>query len=164
MKAKVGELGENMAIQRFTRFALDGDGVVGSYIHLAGKVGVLIEVKAPSADAAGNDDFGTLVKDLCLHIAAAHPSAITRDEVPADKVEAEKEIFREQMKDKPENVIEKIISGKLDKFYSTVALLEQGFVKDPDQTIKQLLEAKGKDLGGDITVTRFERFAVGEEG
>ena len=86
------------------------------------------------------------------------------DEVPADQVEAEKEIYREQMKDKPENVIEKIIGGKLDKFYSTVALLEQGFVKDPDQTVKQLIEAKGKELGGDITVSRFERFAIGEEG
>ncbi|MEM9478521.1 MAG: translation elongation factor Ts [Verrucomicrobiota bacterium] len=163
VKAKVGELGENLVVQRFSRFALDGDGSVGSYIHLAGKVGVLIEVKSASADAAGNDDFKTLVKDLCLHIAAAHPSAITREEVPSDQVEAEKDIYREQMKDKPENVIEKIITGKIDKFYSQIALLEQGFVKDPDQTIKQLIESKGKDLGGDLTISRFERYAVGEE-
>ena len=165
VKAKIGELGENMALSRAERFTVEGEGVIATYIHPPGKVGVLLEVGTGSADSATNESFRELVKDIALHIAAAQPLCVTRDEVSADKVEAEKEIFREQVKGKPENIIDKIVEGKLDKFYSGVALLEQGFIKDPDQTIKDLLAAKGKEIGDEgLTVRRFARFAVGEEG
>ena len=165
VKAKIGELGENMALSKVERYTVEGEGVVASYIHPPGKVGVLLEVSAGKAESAANESFREVVKDIALHIAAAQPICVSRDEVPADKVESEKEIFREQVKGKPENIIDKIVDGKLDKYYSTVALLEQGFIKDPDQTIQDLLAAKGKEIGDeDLTVRRFARFAVGEEG
>ncbi len=166
VKAKIGELGENMAVPRCTRYALGeegGDaGVVASYIHLQGKVGVLTEVNCASDGVAQDDSFRELVKDITLHIAAAQPICITREEVPSDLVEKEKEIFREQMKDKPAEIIDKIVGGKIDKYYSTVCLLEQGFIKDPDQTVGDLLAAKSKDLGEELVVRRFVRYAVGE--
>jgi elongation factor Ts len=163
VKAKVGEMGENMALRRFARYTVSGEGVIASYIHLQGKVGVLLEVNCGKAATAGNDTFREVVKDLTLHIAAAQPSCIGRDEVPSDKVESERDIFKDQVKGKPENIIDRIVEGKLDKFYSTICLLEQGFIKDPDQTIGDLLKAKGGELGDEITVSRFTRYAVGEE-
>ena len=163
IKSQVGALGENMALSRFARFDLTGDGVVGQYIHMQGKVGVLIEVNAANADIAATDGFRDLVKDITLHVAAASPICITRDEVPDATIEKEKDIYRDQVKGKPENIIEKILGGKLDKFFSTVCLLEQGFIKDPDQSIGDLLKAKSEELGGEITIAQFVRFAIGEE-
>lgn len=163
IKAKVGELGENMGLTRFAKYELDGDGVVASYIHMQGRVGVLTEVTCGKADTTKNDQFREFVKDLTLHIAAAQPLCITRDEVPAAKVEAEKDIFREQMKDKPADIIEKIIDGKMGKFYSTHCLLEQGFIKDTDKAIKDLVAEVEKETGDKIEISRFERYAVGEE-
>ncbi|MCB1234648.1 MAG: elongation factor Ts [Verrucomicrobiae bacterium] len=163
VKAKVGQLGENLVFQRYTHYAVEGNGVIASYIHMQGKVGVLIEVNCGKAETAANETFRELVKDITLHIAAAHPVCVARDEVPAEKVEAEKDIYRAQMAGKPDNIIEKILAGKLDKFYSTIALLEQGFVKDPDQTIGALLEAKGKEIGDTLSVRRFTRYALGED-
>lgn len=165
VKSKVGQLGENLVLRRFVRYELaEGvHGVVGSYIHLAGKVGVLIEVTAEKAEIVAAEQFLTLVKDLTLHIAAAAPAKLHRDEVDATVVAKEREIYADQMKGKPENVVEKIIEGKLDKFYANYCLLEQGFVKDPDQSITSLLESTGKQLGGEVKVARFTRFAVGEE-
>jgi elongation factor Ts len=162
VKAKVGELGENLVFQRYKRFDLDGDGKIASYIHLRGKVGVLLEVHCGKAATAGEDAFAEVVKDLTLHIAASQPVCVSRDEVPEDLVEKEREIYRDQVKNKPDNIIEKIVEGKLGKFYTTVALLEQGFVKDPDQSIADLLAAKGKELGDELTVARFVRYAIGE--
>lgn len=162
IKSKIAEMGENMVVPRFAHYSVDGEGVVASYIHMQGKVGVLIEAGCGSAGVAGNDAFRSLVKDITLHIAASSPVCITRDEVPSELVEKEKEIFREQMKDKPANVIDKILEGKVDKYYSGVCLLEQAFVKDPDKTIGELLKAKAKELGEEITVRRFTRYAVGE--
>ena len=163
IKEQVGALGENMALSRFARFDLDGNGVVGQYIHMQGKVGVLIEVKASSPELASNEAFRDLVKDITLHIAAASPICITREEVPQATIDKEREIYADQVKGKPENIIEKILGGKLDKFFSTVCLLEQGFIKDTDQSIADLLKAKGTELGGDITISRFVRYAIGEE-
>lgn len=163
IKAKVGQLGENMALSRFAKYELDGEGVVASYIHMQGRVGVLTEVTCGKADTTKNDTFREFVKDLTLHIAAAQPLCINRDEVPADKVESEKDIFREQMKGKPADIIEKIIDGKMGKFYSTHCLLEQGFIKDTDKSIKDLLAEVEKETGDKIEITRFERYAVGEE-
>ncbi len=163
VKAKVGALGENMTLSRFARYTVDGEGVVASYIHPPGKVGVLLEAGCGKAESTSNESFRQLVKDIALHIAAAQPICVSRDEVPADKVETEREISRDKAKGKPENIIEKIVEGQLDKFFSTMALLEQGFIKDPDQTIKDLLAAKGKEIGDELTIRRFSRFAIGED-
>ncbi len=137
------------------------EGVIASYIH-HDKAGVLIEVNCETDFVAKTDSFRDFVKDVTLHIAAAQPTCVTRDEVPAEVVEKEKEIYAEQMKDKPANVIEKILEGKLDKFYSTICLLEQGFIKDPDQTVGDLLKSKIAELGENIVIRRFTRFALGD--
>lgn len=166
LKAKISELGENMVIPRFTRYALGEQGgtagVVASYIHMQGKVGVLIEVNCASDAVAQNEEFRGMVKDITLHIAAAQPICISRDEVPAGKLATEREIYLDQVKGKPENIIEKIVEGKVDKFLAGVCLLEQGFIKDTDQSIAQLIEAKSKALGEAIVVRRFVRYSVGE--
>ena len=164
VKAKVIELGENLQFRRMTRFVVEGSGVVASYIHLGGKVGVLVEVNCAKDETAASDAFRELVKDLTLHIAAASPAGIGRDEISDDLVEAEKDLFRKQMADsgKPPEILDKIIEGKLGKFYSTICLLEQGFIKDPDNTISDLLASKGKELDDEISIRRFTRCGVGE--
>ena len=164
IKTKVLELGENLQFRRFERLNVSGEGAVASYIHLGGKVGVLIAVNAEKAESASNDAFRDLVKDLTLHIAASAPAGLGREDIPADLVEAEKDIFRKQMEgqNKPADILEKIISGKLGKFYSEHCLLEQGFVKDPDTTIQGLLEAQGKEVGDTLAIDRFVRFQLGE--
>jgi elongation factor Ts len=139
------------------------EGVIASYIHLHGKVGVLVEVNCETDFVAKNEIFREFVKDLTLHIAAAHPIYVVRDEVPEATIEREREIYREQVKGKPANVVEKIVDGKLEKFYGSVCLLDQAFIKDPDKTIKDLVAAKIAELGENIVIRRFARFAVGEE-
>jgi elongation factor Ts len=111
---------------------------------------------------ARNENFRAFVKDITLHIAAAHPLYVSRADVPGNLIEAEREIYKAQVKGKPENVAEKIVDGKLDKFYTTVCLLEQAFIKNPDQTIKELLNAKVAELGENIVIRRFTRYLVGE--
>lgn len=138
------------------------EGIVASYIHLQGKVGVLVEVNCETDFVAKNENFRSFVKDITLHIAAAHPLYVSRDDVPGKLIEAEREIYKAQVKGKPANVTEKIVDGKLDKFYSTVCLLEQGFIKNPDVTIKDLLSAKIAELGENIVIRRFTRYLVGE--
>jgi elongation factor Ts len=138
------------------------EGIVASYIHLQGKVGVLVEVNCETDFVAKNENFRGFVKDITLHIAAAHPLYVSREDVPGKLIEAEREIYKGQVKGKPENVTEKIVDGKLDKFYSTVCLLEQGFIKNPDVTIKDLLNGKIAELGENIVVRRFTRYLVGE--
>ena len=138
------------------------DGVIASYIH-HDKVGVLIEVNCETDFVAKTDVFRDFVKDVTLHIAAAQPTCVSRDQVPAELVEKEKEIFADQVKGKPENVVEKILEGKLDKYYSTICLLEQGFIKDPDQTVGDMLKSKIAELGENIVIRRFTRYALGEE-
>src|SRR5881628_582245 len=138
------------------------EGIVASYIHLQGKVGVLVEVNCETDFVAKNENFRAFVKDITLHIAAAHPLYVSREEVPAKTVESERAIYQAQVKDKPAAVTGKIVEGKLDKFYSTVCLLEQGFIKNPDQTIKELVSAKVAELGENIVIRRFTRYLVGE--
>ena len=138
------------------------EGIVASYIHLQGKVGVLVEVNCETDFVAKNENFREFVKDITLHIAAAHPLYVSRDEVPANLIESERAIYEAQVKGKPENVISKIVEGKLDKFYSTVCLVEQGFIKNPDQTVKELVAAKIAELGENIVIRRFTRYLVGE--
>jgi len=138
------------------------EGIVASYIHLQGKVGVLVEVNCETDFVAKNEKFREFVKDITLHIAAAHPLYVNREEVPAKLIESEKAIYAGQVKGKPENVVEKIVGGKLDKFYSTVCLMEQGFIKNPDQTVKELVATKIAELGENIVIRRFTRYLVGE--
>jgi elongation factor Ts len=138
------------------------EGVVASYIHLQGKVGVLVEVNCETDFVARNENFREFVKDITLHIAAAHPLYVSRADVPGNLIEAEREIYKAQAKGKPENVMEKMIEGKLDKFFSTVCLLEQGFIKNPDESIGDLVKAKIAELGENLVIRRFVRYLVGE--
>src|SRR6266404_8991474 len=152
-----GIAGASKKASRATR-----EGIVASYIHLQGKVGVLVEVDCETDFVAKNEIFRAFVKDITLHIAAAHPLYVSREDVPGKLIEAEREIYKAQVKGKPAGVVDKIVDGKLDKFYSTVCLLEQGFIKNPDQTIKDLLSAKISELGENIVIRRFTRYLVGE--
>ena len=163
IKAKVGQLGENMGLSRFAKYELPAAGALGTYIHMAGRVGVLVELSFGKEASASAPAVLDLVKDLGMHIAAAHPICVRRDQVPADKVEAEKDIFRDQMKDKPADKIERIIEGKLGKFYSINCLLDQPFIKDGDKTIQGLLDEVSKTTGETVKVERFSRYALGEE-
>lgn len=140
------------------------EGAVASYIHGAGKVGVLVEVNCETDFVAKNEGFQNLVNEIALHIAAAAPKYVTRAEVPADVLEREKDVYREQMKNenKPADMIEKIIEGKLGKFYSEICLLEQPFIKDEDMTIEQLLTSKTAEIGEKLTIRRFARYELGE--
>src|SRR5881296_2396435 len=138
------------------------EGIVASYIHLQGKVGVLVEVNCETDFVARNENFREFVKDITLHIAAAHPIYVSRADVPGNLIEAEREIYKAQVKGKPENVLNKIVEGKLEKFYSSVCLLEEAFIKNPDVTIKDLLTGKIAELGENIVIRRFVRYLVGE--
>jgi elongation factor Ts len=137
------------------------EGVIESYIHLGGKVGVLLEVNCETDFVARNDEFRAFVKDLCLHIAAANPICVTREEVPAADVEKEREIATAQVAGKPPAAVQKIVEGKLDKFFSTIVLLDQPFVKLPEKTIKQLITEKIQTTGENIQVRRFVRYQLG---
>jgi len=140
------------------------EGAVGSYIHAGGKIGVLVEVNCETDFVARTDAFQELVRDIAMHIAAAEPRFVRREEVTADVLERERAIFSEQAlaSGKPANVVERIVTGKLEKFYSELVLLEQAFVKNPDQTVGQLIAEKVGKIGENIQVRRFARFKLGE--
>jgi len=161
--AKIQEIGENIITRRHVKYDAQGPGIVASYIHLGGKVGVLLEVGCEKEETAESDLFKEVVKDVTLHIAAANPQFLNRDEVPEAALNEEKEIFAKQAEGKPANIIDKIVSGKLEKYYSQICLVEQGFVKDPDQSITEMLAAKSKELGDNLVIRRFTRYQVGEE-
>ena len=163
--AKGGEVGENIVLRRFVRFAAPAGGAVASYIHLGGKVGVLLEATAGKAETLASEAFKTLLKDINLHIAASSPICVGRESVDAELVAKERAIYADsdRLKGKPAGVIESILTGMVGKFFSQVCLLEQAFVKDPDKTVGQLVEETGKALGDTVVVTRFVRFALGEE-
>jgi len=140
------------------------EGRIHAYIHHNGKVGVILEANCETDFVAKNERFQQLLNDVCLHICAAAPLAVTRDEVPEDLVETERRIAREQMKDegKPDHILEKIVEGKLKKWYSQHVLLEQPFVKDEDRTVQDVLNDAVATIGENIVVRRFARFEVGE--
>ena len=139
-------------------------GAIGSYIHMGGKIGVLVEVNCESDFVARTDDFNNLVKELAMHIAAADPRWVRREDVPADAIEKEKSIYRAQMQNsgKPDNVLDKIIEGKLGSFYSQFVLLDQPSVRDGAVTISQLVAQASAKTGENIQINRFIRFRVGE--
>jgi len=140
------------------------DGLVSAYIHAGGKLGVLIEVNCETDFVARTEEFQELVKDLAMHVAAAEPRYVRREEVEAGVLEREKAIYREQAQasGKPANVIEKIIDGKVEKYFAEICLLEQAFVKNPDQTVAQLVQEKVARIGENIQIRRFARFKLGE--
>ena len=139
------------------------EGLVSSYIHGGGKVGVLIEVACETDFVARTDDFQEFVRNVAMHIAATSPIAVTREEVDSSLIEKEKEIYREQMKEqnKPEAIINKIVDGKVDKYYSEIVLLEQKYVKDPDMTIADYVNSVIGSLGENMAIKRFSRFQIG---
>ena len=137
------------------------DGLVESYIHMGGKVGVLVELNCETDFVAKTDDFKALVKDIAMHIAAAGPVCVTREDVPADLLQKEKDIAASQVEGKPANIVEKVVAGKMEKIYGDMVLLEQTFVKNPDLTIQDLIKAAISKLGENIVVKRFARFQIG---
>jgi elongation factor Ts len=143
-----------------------GQGVVGSYIHMGGKVGVLVEVNCESDFVARTDAFQALVKDVAMHIAAADPRYVRREDVPPEAVEKERDIYRAQVAQsgKPPAVIEKIVEGKLGAYYAQVVLLEQPYIREPSTTVSQLIAQATAKMGENITVSRFARFKIGEGG
>ena len=140
-----------------------GQGVVGSYIHMGGRVGVLVEVACETDFVARTDDFQEMVHNVAMHIAAANPLVVTREEVDSSLIEKEQEIYRGQMKEqgKPDNIIDKIVEGKVEKYYSEIVLLEQKYVKDPDMTVADYFKSVIGKLGENMQIKRFARFQIG---
>lgn len=162
--AAVAKIGENIQIRRTQRLEVQGEGAIAAYIHTGGKVGVLVEIGATKDATVGHEDFKQLLRDITLQIAAASPVAVRREEVPAAVVEKEREIAAQSdaLKGKPAAALENILKGKLNKFFETNCLLEQGFVKNPDLKVEAHVASVGKALGDTVTVRRFVRFQVGE--
>jgi elongation factor Ts len=154
--------GAAKAATRAGRQALEG--VVGHYIHMNGKLGVLIEVNCETDFVARTEDFQELVKNLAMHIAASNPLAVSPEGIPAETIERERGVFREQVKNegKPENLWDKIVEGKVKKFYQDNTLLEQPYIREPDKTVGQLITEVSSRTGENIVVRRFARFALGE--
>ncbi|MDP8259376.1 MAG: translation elongation factor Ts [Candidatus Aadella gelida] len=153
--------GITKAAKKASRVA--GQGTIESYLHTGGRIGVLLEVNCETDFVARNDAFKELTKDLAMQIAAANPSYVSRDDIPEDVIAKEKEIFATQIKDKPKEVVEKIVEGKLTKYFSESCLLEQPFIKDPDKKVSDLVTQVIATLGENIVVKRFARFEVGEQ-
>ncbi|MGI6318371.1 MAG: translation elongation factor Ts [Firmicutes bacterium] len=161
-KELLREKGLSVAAKRAGRIAAQG--VIESYIHLGGKVGVLVEVNCETDFVARNEDFRAFVKDICLQVAATNPSYLKREEVPPEVIEKEKEILTKQAlaEGKPEKIVEKIVTGRMEKFYTENCLLDQEFIKDQDKTIKDLLTELIGKIGENIVIRRFVRYEMGE--
>lgn len=160
---QVAKIGENIRISRHARLEVAGNGLIAGYIHTGAKVGVLVEVGATKEATTAHETFRALVRDITLQIAAANPTAVSREQVDQTLVTKEKEIAAEQVKDKPAQAIAKIVEGKLEKFFQTICLVDQGFVKKNSEiTVKEHLAAVGKELGDELSIRRFLRFQVGE--
>jgi len=164
VKAKTGEIGEKIDIRRFARFKVSGYGLVDSYTHMGGKIGVLLEVGCESPEAAGNEALRVFAHDISMQIAAANPLYLNPGDVPADVLSAEKEILRAQAlnEGKPEKIVDKMVEGRIQKYYKDFCLMEQPFVKDQDKTVKQLVSEISSKLGEKVTLLRFVRFEMGE--
>jgi elongation factor Ts len=158
----IAKLGENIAVSRFVRYA--GTGYVGQYIHLGGKLGVMVEIAGVTPDIAKRDELQTLVKELAMQIAAASPTYVSRERVPSEILDKERAIYRAQMENsgKPASVLEKIVEGKLGSYYKQVVLPDQESIRDPKMSVKDVLAQASKTLGASVSVTRFARLKVGE--
>ncbi|MBN8247755.1 MAG: translation elongation factor Ts [Verrucomicrobia bacterium] len=162
--AAVARIGENIQIRRFQRLEVTGNGLLAAYIHLGGKIGVLVEVGAGKPETVNAEEFKQLVRDITMQITAANPGYVSREQVPAEVIAKEDDIARnsDALKDKPAAAMENILKGKREKFFQGVCLLEQGFVKNPDLNVKAHVASVAKSLGDTLEVRRFLRFQVGE--
>ncbi|HTD67821.1 MAG TPA: translation elongation factor Ts [Candidatus Limnocylindria bacterium] len=162
--ASVSKIGENVRINRHERIEVNGNGLVAAYIHTGAKVGVLVEVGANNPETPQKEEFKQLVRDITLQIAASHPGAVSRNEIPKEVIDKEDEINKQsdRLKGKPAQAMEKILQGMREKFFQTFCLVDQGFVKNPDMTVQQHVGSVSKTLGDEITIRRFVRFQVGE--
>jgi len=162
IQAIISKLGENIVVKRFERYTLAGQGIIDSYIHSNNRVGVLVELETNGAET-DQTALQELAHDLTLHVAATNPRYINKEDVPAEMVEAERSIYLAQLADdkKPDNIKARIVEGRLNKFYSEICLLEQGFVKDDSVSIGKLLQQSGKSLNTPLKIRRFTRFEIG---
>ncbi len=160
---QVAKIGENIVVPRSERMEVDGNGLVAGYIHTGGKVGVLVEVGCGKAESPDAESFKQLVRDITLQIAAASPVCVRREEMDPEVIEKERTLAAEQFKDKPAIAIEKILTGKMEKFFQEQCLVDQGFVKENgDIAVKDYVSKVGKELDDEITIRRFIRYQVGE--
>jgi elongation factor Ts len=165
LRNQISTTGENMAVRRFVRYELgDRPGLIEIYMHPGNRVGVMLEINSETAAGAAKEAFAVLAHDLALHIAASAPLCLTREQIPDEKLEAEKEIYRKQALEegKPAAIVERIIQGRLKKFYESTVMLEQPFVKDDKLQISELLEQYVSALGEKVTIRRFARYELGE--
>jgi len=153
--------GQAKAMKQLTRSAKEGR--IGSYIHTGGKIGVVVEINCETDFAAKSGDFQTLIKDIAMHIAASNPLYISREDVPNEVIAKEKEIFKAQVENKPADAVEKIVEGKMAKFYKDACLMEQPYVKNPDMSVKEYLVSYVAKIGENIVIRRFARYQVGED-
>jgi elongation factor Ts len=161
--AAVAKIGENIRLPRFIRYQVSGNGMVAAYIHTGAKVGVLVEVGAGKEQTVAHEDFKQLVRDITLQIAAGNPTVVSREQIPAAVLDKEREIAAEQVKNKPPQAIAKIVEGKLEKYYTTCCLVDQGFVKrNSEVSVKEHMGGIAKQLADEIVIRRFARFQVGE--
>jgi elongation factor Ts len=157
----VSKTGEKIEVGDFTRYSLDGPGLISIYIHFNKKVGTMVQFQTNDQNTAESDVLRRAANDVAMHITATKPLALDRDGIDAGLIEKEKAIFAEQVKNKPANIIDKIVQGRLKKFYEENCLLEQKFVKDDSKTVARFIEQAGKDAGGDAKIKRYVRFEVG---
>lgn len=167
LKNSIGKIGENIVLSRYTRFkAGEGGtpGVIANYIHPPGKIGVLVEIATPKTDAGSDSEFREFSRDIAMHIAASAPLCVRRDQVDSSVLENEKQVFRNQAlnEGKPEKIVDKIIEGRVQKFYGESCLLEQPFAKNPDQKVEDYVKQHAGKFGEGLTITRFVRYRLGE--
>lgn len=161
---RVAKIGENITVRRFERYAAGATSALGAYVHSNGRLAVLVELNTPNENAAKSEDVVSLAKELAMQVAGVRAQYVSREQVPADVLEKEKEIYKSELvaSKKPEAIWDKILTGKLEKFYEGVCLVDQIWVKDDKKKIKNLLQETGKKVGGELTIKRFARLEVGE--
>ncbi len=166
VKTKIAKLGENIVVSRFTIYEVTGNGVVGHYIHTGSQIGVILEVGASKPESAAKEEFKTLVRDLAMQVAAAHPQVVGREQLPAALVAKEMDIQKGRVRaeGKPEKMLDKIAEGRMSKFYEEVCLLEQPFIRENTITITDLIKTANGKIGDTVTVSRFVRYKVGDSG
>lgn len=166
VKTKIAKLGENIVVSRFSVYEVSGNGFVGNYIHTGSQIGVLLEVAISKPETPGKEEFKTLVRDLAMQVAAAHPQVVSRGELDPSLVAKELDIQRDRVRTegKPEKMLDKIAEGRMSKFYEEVCLLEQPFIRENTITVTDLIKTAGVKIGDTVTISRFVRYKVGDSG
>ena len=157
----VSKTGEKTQVGDYAKYKLDGPGLISTYIHFNGKVGTMVQIETSADSVSDSDVLKQTANDIAMHITATKPLALNKEQIDTETIKREKDIFAEQVKNKPENIVEKIVEGKMNKFFAENCLLEQPFVKDDSKTVKQILNEAAKQAGGQAKITRFVRFDVG---